>query len=166
MQPLSVFLMVLSLAVVCNAGFRCLFGSSACSLSCVALSGHTSGVCDGDGECICSEKAISLDNLRSYLPSRCNLGANFCEATCNSIGRANGTCSTDAAGGKDCSCSDQILSPREFALCAAESTCRLDCQRRGLATGACFGWSCKCLSNLDDIPEELEELRAPPSESN
>merc|ERR1712058_177761 len=165
MKLLGVFLLLLSLALICEAGVRCFFGSSACSASCVVLAGHTSGICDGNGECICSEKSISLDILRSYLPSRCNLGDSFCEVTCNSIGRANGTCSTDTAGGRDCTCSDKVLSPREFALCGAESTCRLDCQRRGLATGACFGWSCKCLSNLDDLPEELQELRGPSEES-
>lgn len=33
--------------------------------------------------------------------------------------------------GNDCECDDTYLSPSEFALCAAESTCRLDCQRQG-----------------------------------
>ena len=34
------------------------------------------------------------------------------------------------SGETDCQCGGH-LSPKEFALCAAESTCRLDCQRQG-----------------------------------
>ena len=62
------------------------------------------------------------------MPSRCDLGESFCEATCNSIGRTGGKCVDD---GNDCQCDDTYLSPSQFALCAAESTCRLDCQRQG-----------------------------------
>ena len=36
---------------------------------------------------------------------------------------------------KDCECDTKFLSATEFALCAAESTCRLDCQANGKATG-------------------------------
>ena len=46
-----------------------------------------------------------------------------------------------------CECSEEKLSPSQFALCAAESTCRLDCQANGKATGECDGWNCKCQSN-------------------
>ena len=46
-----------------------------------------------------------------------------------------------------CECSDERISPEEFALCASESTCSADCQRRGKATGQCNGWQCECLSN-------------------
>ena len=90
---------------------------------------------------------LSLDNLRSLLPSRCHLGLPFCvvgillsnsyyqpclttpQATCNALGRVTGTCAKD--GATNCECSDEYISPKEFALCAAESTCRLDCQRQG-----------------------------------
>ena len=70
----------------------------------------------------------SLSNLKNLLPSRCDLGESFCQATCNSIGRTGGKCIED---GNNCECDDTYLSPSEFALCAAESTCRLDCQRQG-----------------------------------
>ena len=30
---------------------------------------------------------FSLSNLKNLLPSRCDLGESFCEATCNSVGR-------------------------------------------------------------------------------
>ena len=37
----------------------------------------------------------------------------------------------DTRGNLDCQCDETYLTGSEFALCAAESTCRLDCQRRG-----------------------------------
>merc|ERR1712133_48714 len=103
-------LLILGIAAPAMAGFRCTLGEWACTSSCVVL-GQTSGICDEDGECNCSEKSISLDNLKALLPSRCNLGEGFCSTTCN---------------------------------------CRLDCQRQGFATGDCFGWSCKCQTNIED----------------
>lgn len=153
----------LSILVFCSllstsfAGLRCrLGGNIACTTSCVAL-GQTSGLCDQDNECNCSEKSITLSTFEKLLPSRCNLGLKFCEATCQSLGRVGGTCTNDNT---ECTCSDQYISPTQFALCAAESTCRLDCQRQGLATGECFGWSCKCQSNKNDpIPDELKDLQ-------
>merc|ERR1712127_89339 len=155
-----VLILVFGLAGPALAGFRCSIGEFARSASCVAL-GQTSGICDGEGDCICSEKSISLGNLKALLPSRCNLGESFCSATCQSLGRKQGKCVTENAdtGEVDCQCSE-YLSPTEFALCAAESTCRLDCQRQGLATGECFGWSCKCQSKTDDpVAEELQAIK-------
>ena len=128
-----------------KAGFRCTLGEWACSASCVTI-GQSSGICDLERNCICSERLINMKDLRALLPSRCDLGAKFCEATCNSIGRRNGTCGVNDDGLDDCKCSDEFLSPTEFALCGAESTCRLDCQRRGMAAGQCFGWTWKCES--------------------
>merc|ERR1712112_50207 len=157
MTPL---LLILGIAAPAMAGFRCTLGEWACTSSCVVL-GQTSGICDEGGECNCSEKSISLDNLKALLPSRCNLGEGFCSTTCNSIGRKNGTCVTlnKNTGEVDCQC-DGFLSPKEFALCGATSTCRLDCQRQGFATGDCFGWSCKCQTNIEDqLPKELEEIK-------
>merc|ERR1711915_603945 len=106
----------------------CTLGQWACSASCVTL-GQTSGICDADGECICSERSISLSNLRALLPSRCSISEK---------------CVVDEDGANDCQCSDTFLTGSQFALCAAESTCRLDCQRRQFATGDCVGWSCEC----------------------
>ena len=73
----------------------------------------------------------SLSNLRDLLPSRCNLGEAFCEGTCNAIGRKGGKCVEESSGVQDCQCDETFLTGSQFALCAAESTCRLDCQRRG-----------------------------------
>ena len=54
LTPVLVLLVSTSLV---RAGFRCTLGNWACSASCVTL-GQTSGICDGDGNCICSEQSI------------------------------------------------------------------------------------------------------------
>merc|ERR1712088_401145 len=94
-----------------EAGFRCsvvggflnIFSgeakSAACSASCVTL-GHTSGICDSDGECHCSKKSIDLDGLMELIPSRCDLGEEFakcgaeetCRVYCQANGSASGEC--------------------------------------------------------------------------
>jgi len=136
-----------------QAGFRCTFGNAGCSTGCAFL-GQTSGLCDDEGTCHCSERSISLSNLKNLLPSRCDLGVSFCEGTCNAIGRKTGICS-NKDGVLDCECDEAYLSPTEFALCAAESTCRLDCQANGKATGECDGWKCKCISSKDTTDATL-----------
>jgi hypothetical protein len=40
----------------------------------------------------CSEKSISIDDIRELLPSRCAMGEEFCEGSCHAIGRRNGSC--------------------------------------------------------------------------
>merc|ERR1712241_1014472 len=142
---LTVLVLMVSTSLV-SGGFRCTLGQWACSASCVTL-GQTSGICDGEGECNCSERSISLSNLRALLPSRCNLGESFCVGTCNSIGRTGGKCVENDVGAEDSMCDDTFLSASQFALCGAESTCRLDCQRRGMASGECDGWNCVCTTN-------------------
>merc|ERR1712062_768827 len=150
LTPVLVLLVSTSLV---RAGFRCTLGNWACSASCVTL-GQTSGICDGEGDCICSERSISLSNLRDLLPSRCNLGEAFCEGTCNAIGRKGGKCVEESSGVQDCQCDETFLTGSQFALCGAESTCRLDCQRRGLASGECDGWNCVCTSNANPTVTE------------
>ena len=54
LTPVLVLLVSTSLV---RAGFRCTLGNWACSASCVTL-GQTSGICDGEGECNCSERSI------------------------------------------------------------------------------------------------------------
>ena len=61
---LSCFLLMVSMATVARAGFRCTLGNWACTASCVTL-GQTSGICDGEGECQCSEKSIRYVNVSS-----------------------------------------------------------------------------------------------------
>merc|ERR1711862_270123 len=102
-----------------EAGFRCFFGDWACSSGCKVLR-QSSGTCDDDGKCWCSERAISFAEFREMLPSRCTLGESFCQGTCHAIGRRDGSCEY----GQGCECSEERLTPSEFALCAAESTVR------------------------------------------
>ena len=60
---------------------------------------------------------------------------------------------------QDCECSDEKVTPEEFALCVTETTCRLDCQRRSFGSGRCNGWSCECLSQNDiDTEADTEEF--------
>ena len=54
LPPLLMLLLTSSLV---SAGFRCSIGEFACSASCLTL-GQTSGICDGEGECLCSEQSI------------------------------------------------------------------------------------------------------------
>merc|ERR1712088_39381 len=93
-------LVILGFASPALAGFRCTLGEWACTASCVTL-GQTSGLCTDEGECQCSEKSISLDNLKALLPSRRHLGESFFGATCNSIGRKDGTCVKKESGETD-----------------------------------------------------------------
>jgi len=135
-----------------SAGFRCTFGDWMCTAGCVML-GQTSGLCDENWDCHCSERSISTKDLTALLPSRCNLGESVCKGTCQAMGRHTGVC--DRYG---CSCSDDFLSPSEFLLCAAESTCRMHCQANGKATGVCLGWSCECKSSDAEASQALDEL--------
>eukprot|EP00088_Acartia_fossae_P035505 TRINITY_DN36602_c0_g1_i1.p1 TRINITY_DN36602_c0_g1~~TRINITY_DN36602_c0_g1_i1.p1 ORF type:complete len:159 (-),score=21.33 TRINITY_DN36602_c0_g1_i1:98-574(-) len=146
--------LVLLLAVLprSEAGFRCTFGDWMCTAGCVML-GQTSGICDEDWNCHCSERSITLRDFNALLPSRCNLGEEFCKGTCQAIGREGGVC--DRYG---CTCSDNYLSPTEFLLCAAESTCRTHCQAQGSATGVCLGWSCQCKSSDAEASNALSDL--------
>ena len=64
-----------------------------------------------------------------------------------------GKCNPDFT---DCDCSDDKVSLKQYALCAEESICRLDCQRQGMATGICKGnqeWDCTCVTknNVEGI---------------
>ena len=56
-KTMTTLLMVVAITSLVRAGFRCSIGNFACSASCVTL-GQTSGICDDEGECICSEKSI------------------------------------------------------------------------------------------------------------
>ena len=71
----------------------------------------------------CSEELDTLDNFKDLLNRACDFGVPHCQRTCHSLGRQDGNCS--ATG---CTCANERLSSTDFALCAAESTCRLHCQ--------------------------------------
>merc|ERR1712117_808539 len=74
----SLLILLFGFASPALAGFRCSLGEFACTASCVTL-GQTSGLCTDEGECQCSERSISLDNLKALLPSRCHLQLHWTE---------------------------------------------------------------------------------------
>merc|ERR1712170_110690 len=167
LNPQDVRIMKIALIIalafgLSEAGFRCetplIGGDALCSAGCVVvgLGQHTSGICDDEGECHCDQKKIDFRPFRELLPSRCDLGPEFCKRTCNAVGYRSGEC----VYGKGCECSSDRLSPREFALCAAESTCRIHCQGifNQKAFGECRGWNCVCLSNDPAEGGEAEYL--------
>jgi len=88
------------------------------------------------------------ENIKSIIPSRCKtVGEEFCKSTCQTIGRVNGVCNEDNS---DCDCSDETVSPQQWALCVEDLICRSDCQRKGYSTGKCSGkdgWDCMCHKN-------------------
>lgn len=151
-----------------EAGFRCsvvggFLGqlssaatNGACAASCVAF-GQTSGICDADGECHCSERSIDLEALTMLVPSRCDLGLEVCQRSCHAIGRREGKCISEEYR-ENCECSEETASPEEFAKCAAEPNCRLDCQRQGYSSGHCAGWHCQC----DHFPNRMVEMTVDP----
>ena len=62
MSPsISLLVILATLTTTSMAGFRCTLGQWACSASCVTL-GQTSGICDQEGDCICSEKSIRSED--------------------------------------------------------------------------------------------------------
>jgi len=84
------------------------------------------------------------ENLRSLVPSKCTISQDFCDQACRAIGKRNGRCNSDYT---DCDCSDDWVTPIQYALCASETVCVLDCQAKGKATGECKGgggWNCEC----------------------
>ena len=62
LKMLSVLVVLVVQSSLVMGGFRCTLGQWACSASCVTL-GQTSGICDADGECICSERSIRYISL-------------------------------------------------------------------------------------------------------
>jgi len=146
-----------------EAGFRCSLGTYAhpnwaCSATCVVV-GQTSGNCDPAGVCHCSERTIDLQSFLAVLDTRCELDSSgeVCRRTCHAIGRVDGSCvGAQVTENQICECSEQTVPAEEFALCASETTCRLDCQRRGFSSGKCCGWSCNCESkNAPSLPCEI-----------
>ena len=55
----------------------------------------------------------------------------LCQTLCNAMGRESGSCNAK----KECTCSEKFLTPEQFALCAAETSCLLNCKRKGYDQG-------------------------------
>ena len=81
-NTMTTLVVVLVTSSLVRAGFRCSIGNFACSVSCVTL-GQTSGICDGEGECICSERSIrsvpGFSNLIGRVPTM--LGSHWSRAS-------------------------------------------------------------------------------------
>ena len=74
----STLLLLLVTTSLVSAGFRCSLGNFACSASCVTL-GQTSGICDNEGECQCSERSIrSVQSLSEWSPYSQGSGPRSC----------------------------------------------------------------------------------------
>ncbi len=101
------------------------------------------------------EESGIAKEIKKVVPSRCRLGNDFCEASCHAIGRVTGSCNEDFT---DCTCEDEKVSAKQYALCLKEGVCSVCCQRQGYGSGECRGsngWDCKCISN-DDRGDEIE----------
>jgi len=210
----TIFLLLVLLTTVVNAGEdddydkRCRYFSlfKACKIGCKVL-GHTTGSCDQNDKCHCSEEDFNLfddvsrwfdelpdvgqvlsrqvnkfkrriddweldEKIKKLTPSKCQISQEFCSKACHSIGRVSGVCNEDFT---DCDCSDEYVSAKQYGLCAVDSICKYDCQRRGYARGECVGkeeWECECISANDvrveynfDIPEETTPSGSPEYEN-
>ena len=81
----------------------------------------------------------------SLAPSRCRLGNAFCEGSCHAVGSVTGYCNEDFS---DCTCSEEKVSAKQYAVCLKEGICSLCCQKQGFNKGECrgpTGWDCKCV---------------------
>lgn len=166
---------------VSSADKRCKYFSwmKACEASCVIF-GHTTGACDENDTCWCSEEEFNFfqnitqwidnldigevierqidefkqnindweisDKIKALVPSKCKISQDFCSKACKAIGRKSGRCNADFT---DCTCSEDMVTPKQYGLCAAETVCNLRCQDKGYARGECKGqegWNCVCLT--------------------
>ena len=67
------------------------------------------------------------EKIKKLTPSKCQISQEFCSKACHSIGRVSGVCNEDFT---DCDCSDEYVSAKQYGLCAVDSICKYDCQRR------------------------------------
>jgi len=166
-----------------EAGFRCSIAEWVCKASCVVQlkdSGYCrdDGECICNEESLKVEERILevlggqsvrewiVDKLRFFrdkvegwdiaedikkiVPSRCQISDKFCRDSCYGIGKINGTCNADKT---DCTCHEESVTPKQYALCIEDGFCRYFCQQKGYATGDCqgkTGWDCQCMSFKDD----------------
>lgn len=102
------------------------------------------------------------EEIKKVIPSRCQISDKFCRDSCYGIGRINGTCSDDKT---DCTCHEETVNERQYALCIEDGFCRYFCQQKGYATGDCrgaAGWDCECVSlkNEDERVMAENEIRS------
>ncbi len=171
---LGVFLIGQSDALRFRCGILSFFGNDrACRASCY-IQGHDGGYCDDDDNCNCSEDDSYLKTIirekfdefkdtvensdlaqtvRDSAPSRCRLGDDFCRTSCQAIGRVTGECNDDYT---DCTCSEDKVTAKQYALCVDDAICSTKCQSTGYARGECRGadgWDCMCVT-IDEAGRE------------
>jgi len=151
---MSALFLALVFVVGTEAGFRCSIGEWACKATCVVTL-QDSGYCRDDGECICNEEELDIEeritellggqsikewiedkvrffhkqvegldfteDVKKLVPSRCQISDRFCQDSCYAIGKINGTCNSDKT---DCTCSEESVSSKQYALCIEDGFCR------------------------------------------
>ena len=98
------------------------------------------------------------EKIKKLTPSKCQISQEFCSKACHSIGRISGVCNEDFT---DCDCSDEYVSAKQYGLCAVDSICKYDCQRRKyIRDEICYFLDKICtyfLHNLSFLKVDMQE---------
>jgi len=139
-----------------RSSFSCKIHESVCKYWC-RIAGHSTGSCDIEGECLCSE-----EDLEKYIcdPNEEGPGNKtqhtLCAGWCQLKGKQSGDCDTNA---KECVCTGAELGAKH-AKCIDDTVCSMWCQiKERKATGKCEGehnWDCVCKSAPKDKDNEVE----------
>jgi len=139
-----------------RSSITCKIHESVCKYWC-RIAGHSSGSCDIQGECLCSE-----EDLEKYIcdPNEEGPGNKtqhtLCAGWCQLKGKQSGDCDTKA---KECVCTGAELGAKH-AKCIDDTVCSMWCQiKERKATGKCEGehnWDCVCKSAPKDKDNEVE----------
>ena len=173
MRVLALLCVVLGLVAVSEAGFRCGFLSflkkdRACRASCWVL-GHTTGRCDEDANCICSEEELDvgdkIDELLGdvdvieYVREKMRefgdvvqswdlddaVPTSRCQlsdddAVCVGSCHAIGRVTGECNEAMtDCTCSKEKVTAKQYATCLDTSICSVYCQHKKYQSGKCVG---------------------------
>lgn len=121
------------------------------------IAGHSSGTCDIEDECLCSE-----EDLEKYICDPDEEGPGnktqhtLCAGWCQLKGKQSGDCDVNA---KECVCTEETLAVKH-AKCIDDTICSMWCQiKERKATGKCEGqhnWECVCKSAPKDKDNEVE----------
>jgi len=139
-----------------RSSISCKIHQSVCKYWC-RIAGHSSGTCDIEGECLCSE-----EDLEKYICDPDEEGPGnktqhtLCAGWCQLKGQQSGDCDINA---KECVCTEASLGARH-AKCIDDTVCSMWCQvKERKATGKCEGehnWDCVCKSAPKDKDNEIE----------
>jgi len=139
-----------------RSSISCNIHESMCKYWC-RVAGHSSGTCDIENECLCSE-----EDLEKYIcdPDEEGPGEKtqhtLCAGWCQLKGKQSGDCDADA---KECVCTAESLGA-SHAKCIDDTVCSMWCQiKERKATGKCEGvnnWDCICKSAPKEEDNEIE----------